>query len=68
MLGHLETVLRNANHIEEADMLRKGISNYRQYKKVMNAAMPVIKYLGIPTTILTSLGFVYNKGKKALSD
>lgn len=68
MLGHLESVLRKANHIEEADMLRKGISNYRQYKKVMNVAMPIIKYAGIPTTILTALGFAYNKGKKALSD
>lgn len=68
MLGHLESVLRNANHIEEADLLKKGISNYRQYKKVMNAAMPVIKYLGIPTTILTALGFGYKKAKQGLSD
>jgi hypothetical protein len=30
--------------------------------------MPVIKYLGIPTTILGSLGFAYKHGKKALSD
>lgn len=68
MLGHLESVFRNANHIEEADLLKNGINNYRQYKKVMNAAMPIVKYLGIPTTILSAIGFTYNKGKKALSD
>ncbi len=68
MLGHLENVLRSANLTEEADLLKTGIKNYRQYKKVMNAAMPVIKYLGIPTTILTGLGFLYNKGKNALKD
>jgi hypothetical protein len=68
MLGELEGALRTSGMHNEADMLRNGINNYRQYKQVMNAAMPVIKYLGIPTTILTSLGFAYNKGKKALSD
>jgi hypothetical protein len=68
MLGHLETVLRNANHIEEADLLRKGINNYRQYIKVKQAVMPLIKYLGIPTTILGALSVGYNKSKQALSD
>lgn len=68
MLGHLEHVLRSANHIEEADMLRKGIDNYRTYKKIMDVAAPLVKYLGIPTTILASLDFAYKKGKKALSD
>ena len=68
MVSHLEKVLRNANYGEEADLLKTGINNYRQYKKVIDVAMPIIKYLGIPTTILTGLGFAYKKGKKALID
>ena len=68
MLDHLESVLRSSNHTKEADLLRTGINNYRQYKKVMDAALPIIKYLGIPTTILTSLGFGYKQGKKLLKD
>lgn len=68
MLNHLEGILRVANHHEEADLLKSGINNFRQYKKVLNAAMPVIKYLGIPSSILMSLGFAFKKGKKLLKD
>ncbi len=68
MLGHLGKVMRDAGFHEEADMLKKGITNFRQYTKVKNAAMPVIKYLGIPTTILTALGFGYKKAKQAFND
>lgn len=68
MLGHLERVLRATNNHDEADLLRGGIRNYGQYKRVMNAAMPAIKYFGIPTSILTALGFGYRKLKQGLSD
>lgn len=68
MLGHLETVMRNANLIEEADLLKKGINNYRQYKQVMKVAMPLVKYLGIPTTIFAAIPFAYKKAKQVLSD
>ncbi len=68
MLGHLEHVLRSANHVEEADLLRKGINNYRQYKQVMKAATPLVKYLGIPTTILAGIPFAYKKTKQFMGD
>jgi hypothetical protein len=68
MLGHLEKVLRDSNKIEEADLLRGGINNYRQYKKVMEAAKPIVKYLGIPTTILAGIPFAYKKTKEFIGD
>lgn len=68
MLGHLEHVLRSANHVEEADLLRKGVNNYRQYKKVMKVAAPLVKYLGIPTTILAGIPFAYKKTMQVLGD
>lgn len=68
MLGHLEDILRSANHHEEADMLKSGINNFRQYKKVMNVAKPILIKLGIGTPILTALGFAFNQGKKALME
>ncbi len=68
MLSHLEKVLRGANHIEEAEMMRKGIKNYAQYMKIKNAALPVMKKLGIPVTILSALGFGAKKLSNALKD
>lgn len=68
MLGHLEKVLRDSNNVEEADYIKNGVSNYRQYKQVMEKSKKVLKKLGIPTTILASLGLVYAGGKKLLAD
>lgn len=68
MLGHLGEVLRKANLHEEADLLKTGINNYRQYKKFMGAVMPVLKYAGVPTTILAAIPFAYKKGTKLMRD
>jgi len=68
MLGHLENVLRATNNHEEADLMRKGIGNYKTYMKVKEKLMPALKYFGIPTSILAGLGFGYKKLKQGLSD
>jgi hypothetical protein len=68
MLGHLEKVLRAGGNTEEADLLRRGISNYKQYIKIKDAAMPYIKYGGIPTTVLALLGLGIKKGKQLMND
>lgn len=63
MQAHLANVLESNGMSEEANLLRQGINNYRQYMQVKNAAMPIIKKLGIPTTIAAGIGFGYKKGK-----
>ena len=68
MLGHLENVLRATNNHEEADLMRKGINNYKTYMKVKEKLLPAMKYFGIPTTALAALGFGYRKLKQGLSD
>lgn len=68
MLNHLEGVFRNEGMHEEADMLRQGINNFRRYAQVRDAALPLLKKYGIPTTILTALGFGIKKGINLLSD
>jgi len=67
MLDHLERVLRSANHIEEADMMRKGINNYKRYKKIMKVAIPLFKKLKIPTSGLAALGLGVYGGKKLVN-
>jgi|GEM_PF-1777962 len=68
MLSELDNSLRNQGMHVEADMLKTGIKNYRQYMRVKEAVMPVIKKLGIPTTIAASIGFGYKKGKNFVKD
>ncbi len=68
MLGELSSILKNAGMHNEVKLLSQGINNYRQYMKVRNAVMPVLKKLGIPTSLVAALGFGYSKTKKALSD
>lgn len=68
MLGHLEKVFRNANMPKEADLLKAGINNYRQYMKVKEAIKPYLKQLGIHGGYLALLGYGYKKGKKLLND
>jgi hypothetical protein len=63
MLSQLQDGLRNQGMHVEADMLKTGIKNYAQYMRVKNAVMPVIKKLGIPTSIAAAIGFGYTKGK-----
>ncbi len=68
MLGELGNILRRSGMHHEADLLGRGINNYRQYMRVRNAVLPVLKQLGIPVTVLTALGLGFKKVKKALSD
>lgn len=68
MLNHLEDVLRKANLHEEADLLRSGIKNFKQYTKVKNAAIPVLKYFGIPATLITAIPYAFTKTNQALKD
>ncbi len=68
MLGELGDILRSSGMHKEADMLKTGINNYRQYVKVKDAVIPVLKKLGIPVTILSALGFGYKKLKQGLFD
>lgn len=68
MLGELGNILRSEGMHEEADLLTRGINNYRQYMRVKNAVMPALKKFGIPTSILAAVGFGYKKAKKVLSD
>lgn len=64
MLNELGDIFRSAGMIEEAELLSRGINNYRTYKKILNGAKKAIKYAGLPTTILGGLGLLYNKAKK----
>lgn len=68
MVSQLQDALRQQGMHVEADMLRNGIKNYAQYVRVKNAVMPIIKKLGIPTTIAATIGFGYQKGKKMVKD
>lgn len=68
MIGELGNIFRTEGMHEEADLLGQGINNYRQYMRIRNAALPVLKKFGIPTSILAALGFGYKKAKQALSD
>lgn len=68
MLGELGSLLRSQGMIEEAELLSKGINNYRQYMHVKNAVMPALKKFGIPTSILAAVGLGYKKAKKVLND
>jgi hypothetical protein len=65
MVGHLEKILRSQNLNEEADLLKTGIKNYGQYKRFMKVAVPVVKYLGIPTTIFAGIPYAYKKANEA---
>ncbi len=68
MLGQLGDILRTEGMDREADLLHRGITNYRQYTRIRNAIMPALKKYGIPTTVLAAIGFGYKKASKALSD
>lgn len=68
MLNHLEKVMRESGYHEDADLLRKGINNYRQYQQVKKSALKAAKIAGIPTSILAALGIGYKGTKKILSD
>lgn len=68
MLGQLQDALRQEGMHVEADMLHQGIRNYAQYMRVKDAVMPVIKKLGIPTSIAAAIGFGYTKGKNLVKD
>lgn len=67
MLTQLQDALRGQGMHVEADMLHNGIRNYAQYMRVKNAVMPVIKKLGIPTSIAAAIGFGYTKGKNMVN-
>ncbi len=67
MLTQLQDALRGQGMHVEADMLKTGIKNYAQYMRVKNAVMPVIKKLGIPTSIAAAIGFGYTKGKNMVN-
>jgi len=68
MLTQLLDSLHQQGMHEEADMLQNGIKNYAQYMRVINAVMPVMKKLGIPTSIAAAIGFGYTKGKRMVND
>jgi hypothetical protein len=68
MLRHLQDVMRTHGLHNEADLLARGVNNYRVYKQVQNAVLPVLKKVGIPTSILAAIGFGYKKAKKILND
>ncbi len=68
MLGQLYNVLEGAGFPNEAATLRRGINNYRQYRQVMNAVVPILKQLKIPTTILSALGLGVVGAKKFFRD
>ena len=68
MLGELGDIFRANGMHEEADMLRAGINNYRQYMQVTDAAKRALKALGLPATLAAAVGFGYRKAKSALVD
>jgi hypothetical protein len=68
MLNHLESVFRNEGMDAEADLLRQGITNFRRYAQVRDAAMPLLKKYGIPTSILAAIGVAPKVIKKSLDD
>lgn len=67
MLNQLQDALREQGMHVEADMLHKGIKNYAQYMRIKNVVMPIIKRLGVPTSLAAAIGFGYAKGKNIVN-
>jgi len=60
--------LRNQGYHEAADLLPKGLNDYRRHIQMKEKLEPLLKYLGIPTTALAALGLALKYGKKTASD
>lgn len=67
ILSEMESSLRSQGHDDIADMLKGGIDDYRKYIKFRDTALPVMKKIGIPTSLLTLLGIGFKKGKDVAS-
>lgn len=63
ILNHMESHLRNQGHADVADLLRNGVRDYRHYIKMRDEVYPVLRKLGIPTSLFGSLLV----GKKAFT-
>ncbi len=68
MLDTLENALRNNGMHGEAELLRRGVRNFAQYTKIMEAVKPVLKKLGIPASIAAAIGFGFKKGKQLVAN
>lgn len=66
VLGTIETSLRGQGLHKEADLIKKGINDYRRYIKIRDEVYPVLKKIGIPTSLIALTNFFYDKGKKIL--
>lgn len=64
ILGQLENGLRVQGQHKIADLLKGGLSDYKQYIKFRDEIKPLIGKIAIPSTALGILGLGYNKGKK----
>lgn len=68
MMSHLENKLRESGLHVEADLLVNGTKNYAKYMRVKEAVMPIIKKLGIPTSLAAGILFGFQKGKKLFDE
>lgn len=64
ILSGMETNLRSQGHHDIADLLKGGLDDYRKYIKFRDEIKPIIKKLGIPTSVMAFLGFGTKKGKQ----
>ncbi len=71
MLSQIESKLRLTGDNQAADLLRGGIKDFRNYMKFREKALPVLRAIGIPTTVLGGLAattYGYKNIKKLLGD
>jgi len=68
ILGRLERHARFHGEDEAADLLRGGINDYRRYVQFKDRVVPVLKKIGVPTTVLAALTVGYKGAKKLIND
>ena len=68
ILTEMKEKLSAQGHQDIADLLSEGIDTYRKYMNFKEKVNPILKKVGIPTSILAALGVGVNKSKKILKD
>tara|TARA_R110002126_G_scaffold289448_1_gene444384 strand:- start:265 stop:1245 length:981 start_codon:yes stop_codon:yes gene_type:complete len=68
ILGRLEQHARFHGEDEAADLLNAGLNDYRRYVKFKEKVVPVLKKIGVPTTVLAAVTAGYRGGKKLIND
>lgn len=68
ILSRLERHARFHGEDEAADLLRNGINDYRRYVRFRDNVVPVLKKIGVPTSVVAALTVGYKGAKKLIND